>query len=208
VISHGVRAKGKVRRFARANRMDRLATLTYRHEPPNRKALCGDLRRFYERFQKRYGRRPILGVIERGEKNGRLHVHLALNFYVPKPILEALWGHGFVDIRGPAGRRSRWQQRALAQYLAKYVSKSVEADAQDDAKERAQGEHRYLVTQGFTPKTYRLRYATQAAGVERMLGLYGHPDVTVPWGDPENDPIYGVFFAFPDRYLHPPPQPA
>ena len=194
-----------MRRYCRANREDRLATLTYRDEPGARERVTRDVRRFFERVRKCYGARPLVAVVERGAKNGRLHVHLALNFYVPKGQLERLWGKGWVDIRKSKRGQGRWRQRELASYLAKYVTKDADAETSDDPKERAQREHRYLVTQGFTPKTWRLRYDRIGQAHERLLGLYGAPDVECDFGDWDEGLIFGIWYAFPDHVLHPPP---
>jgi hypothetical protein len=187
--------------------MDRLATLTFGGSPPSRRLLTATARRFFERFRARYGKRPIVAVFERGGQLGRWHIHLALNFYVPKPVLQKLWGHGFVDIRKSGRSQERWRQRDLASYLAKYVAKSLEEVPEEGAEERAKGEHRYLVTQGFTPGAWSLRCYRVGQAYERMLSLYGKPDLECPFGDWEEGLIFGIWYAFPDHCLHPPPQP-
>jgi len=204
-VSHATRAKGKVRRYCRANREDRLVTLTYRDAPAARSTVTEHVRRFRERFQKVFGRRAIVAVIERGGTTGRLHVHLALNFYVPKAVLARIWGHGFVDIRKSLRGRQQWRHRDLAGYLAKYVAKALDPEAEDGPEERAKSEHRYLVSQGFTPKSYRLRYHRIGQAHERLIGLYGHPDIEAPFGDWAEGLIYGIWYGFPDHLLHPPP---
>lgn len=204
-VSCGRRAVGVVRRYCRANRLDRLATLTYATEPPDRATLVAHWRRFLERFQKRFGRRPVVAVIERGAENGRLHIHLALGFYVGKRVLAKLWGRGFVDIRKKHSGERKWRQRELAGYLAKYVSKEVDQEAAEDPKERAEREHRYFCTQGFKPATWRIRYGRIGQAYERLRGLYGAPDLELPFGEWAPGEIFGVFYSFPDGMLHPPP---
>jgi len=205
-VSYGVRAKGLIRRFSRANRLDRLATLTYAREPATLEQVKRDLRWFFERFRKRFGRRALVAVIERGDKSGRLHVHFACNFFLHVRVLARLWTHGIVDIRKAEGGGERWEQRRLAKYLAKYVAKSVADVAEEGPKERRERQHRYHITQGFTPQTFRLRYARPGHAYERMLGLYGQPDTDVDFGDAELGLIYGVWYGFPDHCLHPPPR--
>jgi len=185
--------------------MDRLVTLTYARAPAARAVVVEHLRRFFERLKKRFGRRALVAVIEVGKRGDRLHVHLALNFYVPKAELARLWGHGFVDIRKSLRGRGQWRHRDLAGYLAKYVAKTLDAEAEDGPKQRAEREHRYLVAQGFTPKSYSLRYHRIGQAHERLIGLYGHPDIEAPFGDWSEGLIYGIWYGFPDHLLHPPP---
>lgn len=185
--------------------MDRLATLTVAGSPPSKRLLTEKVRRFFERFRRRFGKRPIVAVLERGGELGRWHVHLALNFYVDKRVLARLWGHGFVDIRKSKGQQARWRQRELAAYLAKYVSKTLEEVPEEGAQESAGGEHRYLVTQGFSPGSWSLRYHRVGQAHERLLGLYGQPDMECPFGDWTEGLIFGIWYGFPDHVLHPPP---
>lgn len=185
--------------------MDRLVTLTFKDEPATRKELAYQWRRFLERFQERFGRRPIVAVVERGGANGRLHLHLALNFYVPKKVLARLWGRGWVDIRKKHAGARQWKRRELAGYLAKYVAKQIDQVAADDPKERAEREHRYFTTQGFHPQAWRLRYGRIGQAHERLLGLYGTPDLERPFGEWEHGEIFGIWYGFPDALCHPPP---
>ena len=206
-MSHGTRAKGKVRRYCRANRVRFLWTLTYAAEPPSRRCVTRDLRWFQQQMRRTFGRLALCLVVEEGAEGGRLHVHFGAPRFLSIEKIRRAWGRGHVHVGDPRKMPGRVPVRKLAAYLAKYVAKDLDQADEATPKGRAGGEHRYFVTQGFSPAAWRLRYGTQAAAVERMLGLYGHPDVTVPFGDAETDPIYGVWFQFPDEYLHPPPRP-
>lgn len=194
-----------MRRYCRANRLDRLCSLTYAKAPADRAECVAHLRRFFERLQAVFGRLPIVAVLEKGSTNGRLHAHLAVGRFIPKQQLERIWGHGFVDIRKFKGKGQRWNQRELAAYLAKYVSKSVEAMPGEAAEQGADGKHRYQLTQGWTPRTFRLRFYRLGQAEERLRGLYGQPDVEISFGDWTEDFIFGRWYSFPDHLLHPPP---
>jgi hypothetical protein len=194
-----------VRRYVRANRLKRLWTLTYRGAPASRAAVVADLRRFYRRIGKVIGRVPLLTVIERGELGGRQHVHFATDRFLPIRKLYACWPHGYVHIGDPGQLAGRVGVRKLAAYLAKYVAKQIDDDENEGEQGRAKREHRYLVTQGFTPTAYSLRYGRIGQAVERMHGVYGKPDVSVPFGDWETGLVYGIWYAFPDHILHPSP---
>ena len=69
-------------------------------------------------------------VPEWGTKTKRPHLQFAIGRYVPKDVLERLWGLGYVDIRArrptPNGERmgAREQARRAAAYVSKYVTKS------------------------------------------------------------------------------------
>jgi hypothetical protein len=126
---------------------------------------------------------------------------------VPKQLLARLWGQGWVDIRKRHSGERKWKWRELAGYLSKYVSKGIDQEAADDPKERAERQHRYFATHGFHPSTWRLRYGRIGQAYERLRGLYGQPDLELPFGEWEHGQVFGVFYAFPDRLCHPPPGP-
>jgi len=144
------RARRNVRRYCVVNGLDRLVTLTYapEHLPEDWDGVWADidsLRRNLRSFLK--GRSiPILATIERGEKGGRLHVHLAIGQYIPAPDLERCWGKGFIDIRKVRvmGEGKRARCRAAAHYVSKYVTK---ADSHKDG--RSFNGRRYSTTKGF-----------------------------------------------------------
>ena len=206
-VSHATRAKGRVRRYCRANRLRFLWTLTYAHEPSKREQVTADLRTLFRRLRMLFGRLPLLAVIERGTKTDRLHVHFAAGRFLSIEGVRRCWPHGIVHVGDPRKLPARVPARRLAAYLAKYVAKDLDQDAEGDAKDRAQGEHRYLVTQGFSPTAVCFRYKRIGQAHERMRGLYGHPDVEVPFGDWDTGLIFGLWCSFPDHLLHPPPRP-
>ena len=206
-VSHGVRAKGRVRRYCRANRIRFLWTLTYSTEPSTRAQVTKHLRTFFKRLGTHFGRLPLIAVIERGTKSDRLHVHFGAARFLSFETIDKIWPHGWVHVGDPRKLPGRVPVRRLAAYLAKYVAKDLDAGAEGDAKDRAEREHRYLITQGFSPTAVCFRYKRIGQAAERMRGLYGHPDMEFPFGNWDRGLIYGIWYAFPDHLLHPPPRP-
>lgn len=194
-----------MRRYCRANRMRFLWTLTYREAPSSRKQVTKDLRWFFRQMGRLFRKQALIAVIETGTATNRLHVHFAASRFLSIEKVRRAWGRGIVHVGDPGQLAGRVPVRRLAAYLAKYVSKQSDDVATEGAKERAQGEHRYLVTQGFTPAAWSLRYVRVGQAHERMLGLYGQPDAECPFGDWHEGPIFGIWYSFPDRFLHPPP---
>jgi hypothetical protein len=153
------RARGKVRRYCAANRLNRLGTLTYRgegcHDPA---ALRDDIGGFFRRLRGDVGERfPYLWVPEWHKGGHGLHVHFAVGRYVRHGSIERAWGRGFVHIKLlgdlPTGSGSLGEARLASRYLSKYVGKELGAG-------EAAGLHRYEVAQGFQPRTVSLDGAT------------------------------------------------
>lgn len=143
---HDRRAGGRLRRYASENGCDRLVTLTYAEQTDDLRRVMADTSRFLRRLRERHPAIAYVRVFER-HASGNLHVHLAVNRWVAKTELAALWGHGFVDVRrklaGKTGTRpGREAARRAARYLSKYVVKDPV---------RLPGGHRYEVRQGCQP---------------------------------------------------------
>jgi hypothetical protein len=148
------RARGKVRRYCAANRLNRLGTLTYRgegqHDPG---ALRRDVGAFFRRLRRSGERFPYVWVPEWHKSGHGLHVHFAVGRYVRHRAIERAWGHGFVHIKLlgdlPTGSGTLGEARLAARYLAKYIGKDL------GAGERA-GLHRYEVGEKFQPRAVTL----------------------------------------------------
>ena len=146
------RAKGKVRRYCAANRLNRLGTLTYRgagcHDP---RVLRVDVAGFFRRLRMGMGVRsfPYLWTAEWHKTGHGLHVHFAVGQFIRRSLIDEAWGHGFVHIKLlgdlPVGTGAVGEARKAAGYLSKYVGKSFDEDG------RVPGLHRYEVAQGFAP---------------------------------------------------------
>jgi hypothetical protein len=158
------RAKGKVRRYCAANRLNRLGTLTYagagNHDPAQLRA---DVGRFFRRLRGDGDRFPYLWVPEWHPKGHGLHVHFAVGRYIHYRAIRKAWGLGHVDIRLltdlPVGSGALGEARLAARYLAKYIGKDLGTG-------EAAGLHRYEVGQGFQPRGYAIRAET----VDETLG--------------------------------------
>jgi hypothetical protein len=143
------RARAKIRRYAAANRLNRLGTLTYRgegcHDPIRLRA---DLAAFF-RGLRGEGALPYLWVPQWHPGGHGLHAHFAVGRYVPRRLIEHAWGHGFVHIKLldglPVGSGTLGEARLAARYLSRYVGRDVEDER------RLAGLHRYEVAQGFQP---------------------------------------------------------
>lgn len=149
------RARGKVRRYCAANRLNRLGTLTYSgkgcHDPG---VLRGDVGGFFRRLRGGVGKRfPYLWVPEWHKSGHGLHVHFAVGRFIGVRSIDAAWGHGFVHIKLlgdlPTGSGSLGEARLASRYLSKYVGKDL-------GQGEASGLHRYEVAQGFQPRSVSL----------------------------------------------------
>jgi hypothetical protein len=206
-VSKGTRAKGKVRRYCRSNGLAFLWTLTYRVAVTTRARVVADVRLFYRQLQRLYGRMPLVSVIERGRRGTRrLHVHFATDRWLSHELVEAAWHRGFVWVGDPGKLQGNPGVDRLSKYLAKYVAKEYGENG-DLADDRAQGEHRYLVTQGWCPPEWRRRFPRAAAALAWLLSAYGTPDAIVAFGEDSPQEVHGYWCHFRAGDLWPPPNP-
>jgi len=165
------RAKGKVRRYGAANRLNRFGTLTYRgdgcHDPQQVRT---DIGRFFRRLRRELGEPfPYVWVPELHPGGHGLHVHFVVGRFVHRGLIEDAWGHGFIKIKLigdlPAGSGPREEARVAARYISKYLGKDFTGGS---------GLNRYDVAQGFQPAVEVLTAATSAEAIgvasERMGG--------------------------------------
>ena len=128
------RARGKLRRYCAANRLNRLGTLTYAgrgcHDP---KRLRQDVARFFRRLRERTGRDlPYAWVPEWHPGGHGLHVHFVVGrYFVHYGAIREAWGHGFIDIRHlsdlPVGSGVRGEARLAARYLSEVPRQGLRA---------------------------------------------------------------------------------
>ena len=168
----GRRARAKIRRYAAANRLNRLGTLTYRgegcHEPLR---LREDLAGFFRELRAGMdaGRFAYLWVPQWHPGGHGLHAHFAVGRFVQRKLIEQSWGHGFVHIKLldglPVGSGTLGEARLAARYLARYVGRDTEDER------RLAGLHRYEVAQGFQPAKIACYGRTAEDVIERASGL-------------------------------------
>lgn len=204
-VTHGVRAKGQIRRIAVHNRHRYLWTLTYLRAAGSWSEVVGDLRLFFERVRTHFGRISLLAVIERGRRGTqRYHCHFTASRFLPIAAIRRAWHRGNVDIGDGERMKGVSSVRRLARYLAKYVAKQAQEET-GGAADRPKGAHRYLVTQGHSPPRLTGRWETQAAGLEWLTRSYGTPCIVLDWGETGTGKVYGTWYGFDDDCLwHPP----
>lgn len=174
------RARSKVRRYGVANRLNRLATLTYAGEGCHD---AGRLRRDVGEFFKAL--RPALGgeafpyvwVPEWHPGGHGLHVHFVVGRYVRQSLIREAWGRGIVHIKLigdlPVGSGTLAEARRAAGYLCKYLGKGL-----DDERRRS-GLHRYEVAQGFQPERVLVYGRTDDEALDRASEFMGRDPETV-----------------------------
>jgi hypothetical protein len=181
------RARGAIRRYCAANRLNRLGTLTYagagQHDP---RRFRSDVAAFFRRLRAGLGEAlPYLWVPEWHPGGHGLHAHFTVGRYVRQRAIHSAWGHGFVHIKLlgdlPVGSGAIEEARLAARYLSKYVGKDLGAGT-------AAGLHRYDVAQGFAPRVRRLRGPTLDDVLGQAAAIMGRPPVGV-W-DSADDPSW------------------
>ena len=170
----GRRARAKIRRYAAANKLNRLGTLTYAgagcHEPLQlREHLASFFRELRDGLE--VGRFPYVWVPQWHPGGHGLHAHFAVGRFVPRRLIEQAWGHGFVHIKLldglPVGSGALAESRMAARYLARYVGRDL------DDERRLTGLHRYEVAQGFQPAKIECYGASAEDVIERASGYMG-----------------------------------
>jgi hypothetical protein len=167
------RARGRVRRYCAANRLNRLGTLTYAgagcHDP---RVVCRHVGGFFRGLRDDLGggALPYLWTAEWHPGGHGLHVHFAVGRFVPRGKIEQAWGRGFVHIKLlsdlPVGSGALAESRQAARYLSKYVGKAFD-------ERRAPGLHRYEVAKGFQPAVVGLRGRSADDVLSQAVAMMG-----------------------------------
>lgn len=167
------RARAKVRRYCAANRLNRLATLTYAGEGCfDQAALRADVGCFFRELRAELGGKafPYLWVPEWHPGGHGLHVHFVVGQFVKRSLIERVWDRGRTHIKLigdlPVGSEALEEARKAASYLAKYVAKNV-SDA------RVPRSHRYEVAQGFQPEAIYLTGSSEADVLAQACAIMG-----------------------------------
>jgi hypothetical protein len=172
------RARGKIRRYGAANRLNRLGTLTYAGEGCHDPSVVRDhLAKFFRSLRQAVGvkRFAYLWTDEWHPGGHGLHAHFAVGRFIPRSALERSWPHGFVHIKLigdlPTGSGALEEARRAALYLGKYAAKHAES--------RRGGLHRYEVGQGFQPRQIRLTGRSDTEVIAKGTDLMGREPVLV-----------------------------
>ena len=173
------RARGQIRRYCAANRLNRLGTLTYAgvgcYEP---QALRGDVAGFFKALRVGLGgdRFPYLWVPEWHPGGHGLHVHFAVARFIKRGLIADAWGRGrvYIKLLGdlPVGSGSLEEARVSGSYLAKYAAKALD-------EKRAPGLHRYEVAQHFQPESIECYGPTAEAAIAVAARYMGREPATV-----------------------------
>jgi hypothetical protein len=182
----GRRARGKLRRYCAANRLNRFVTLTYGgggcFDPQQ---LRLDVAEFFRGLRRELDGKPLpyAWASEWHPGGHGLHVHFAVGRYVRQRLIRDVWGRGIVHIKLigdlPVGSGALEEARRAASYLAKYVSKNI-------ADERVPNLHRYEVAQGFQPLKVPLAAESDQAVIEQASQRMGGPPARV-WRSSEQE---------------------
>jgi hypothetical protein len=180
------RARAKLRRYCAANRLTRLATLTYAgagcFDPQQLRADVGE---FFRGLRRELGGKPLpyAWASEWHPGGHGLHVHFAVGRYVGQRLIRDVWGRGITHIKLigdlPVGSGALEEARRAASYLAKYVSKNI-------ADERVPRLHRYEVAQGFQPVKVPLSGESDLAVIAKASERMGGKAVRV-WRSSERE---------------------
>jgi len=185
------RASVQVRRLVSEHKLTRMWTLTLREStlPEDRPVVVSKLQAFLRRVRTELPHVVWLAVLEWHPGGHGWHVHIVVNKFVPKPKIEEMWPHGFVDVRRISVRGDSSSRQAIskaASYLAKYVSK----DPPEGAPPHVPGDHRYyrplglscteLVAEGSYEEMVALAWQYFPAGV----GWIWHSSMSTDWRAP------------------------
>ena len=168
------RARGKIRRYCAANRLNRLGTLTYGGKGCHDPVLVRDhMAEFFRGLRQSLGgkRFAYLWTDEWHAGGHGLHAHFAVGRFIGRRLLERNWGHGFVHIKLigdlPTGSGALAEARRAGRYLGKYAAKHAE--------KRSSGLHRYDLGQGFQPKQTQLIGRSDEELIARADEIMGGP---------------------------------
>lgn len=201
------RAKSRIARYMRANRIDHMWTLTFAEAVYDYGALAVAVAGFERRLREARVRGPLVLLPEPHPNGHGWHLHAGLRGFRPIEQMRALWGQGHVFVTGPGrGRKRQWGPRQLAGYLSKYLTKQIGADELAGCTPRPKGAHRYWRTEQYEPVADVRGFASLADLFRWLTWHYGVPDEVVEFRGGDTYKPEGYWLSFPDEYLDPPPR--
>lgn len=127
------RAVRKIRRYALANKLNRLVTVTFATPERDRDRTKTLVKRVLKKVRARLGCAfPYVRVIATHPGGHGLHIHFLMSAHAAE-LFQASWAHGHVNIKRLRGKRA-------VRKAAHYLSHDFDTDV---------GGHRYDVAQGF-----------------------------------------------------------
>lgn len=124
-----LKKRGDLRRLIKKYKLTRLCTLTFAENLTDVCEADKEFNRFVTNL-KNYVKGLSYVAVREFQRRGAVHYHILFNCYIPQPLIERLWGRGFVSIK-------QVSLKSAINYLSKYLVKSA-----DD--ERLQG-HRIIL---------------------------------------------------------------
>ena len=155
------KAKGNLRRKIKRFKLDRFWTLTFAENLEDVKEADKTFSNFMKRIHRRFPAFKYICTREFLER-GAVHYHVAVNMYIPKQLLDGLWGKGFTWIERDQVGRNR-----LYRYLSKYMTKYCN-------DERLKGFHLYLCSQGLNILHFDMCFDSQDAFLNYLSDTYGN----------------------------------
>jgi hypothetical protein len=183
------RSRSTLRRYLVHNGLGYMPTLTFRYAPATVSGLNAAVKGFQRRLVRAGVDEANLWVPERGEKRGRLHVHMAVAWWADRGAVEVcdrcavpglrkvrsdipqagsfcigcMWGHGFVG----APSEAVGDPRGLAVYVSKYAAKDL------GLADRRKGSNRYHPRVGFQPANVQWASSSMRRARRRLHELVG-----------------------------------
>ncbi len=130
---------------------------TYATEPVDVAEIRRDVTRAAENYKRLTGKQLNYNyVIERGEKNGRFHVHWLLDCqYIDQKVWQDdIWKKGWVWITAIKNPKGQWGVNCYVDYMLKYISKAFQSDIR--------GAHRFETSENFpdVSESFRVYHET------------------------------------------------
>jgi hypothetical protein len=204
--AHARRAKGRIRRYIRANRCRFMWTFTERADVRDFDEACEHVDAFLRALRETFGRLPFVLVPEPQPGGHAWHWHAATDRKLSIEKMRQCWPYGYVWVGTGQDGRKTMPPRHMARYMSKYLGKQLEAENLPEGfTGRRKNQHRYRLTEGFDPFVVRAKFSTFVAALDWMTRVYGIPTERLEFSIADNGLPDSCWYAFSDKLLHPPP---